>query len=283
MRSPAKSVPEIERVEHSRDKHLPTDDLGAWALVRRASTIFNSERNNRENLDKVIEFAKKAIELDRDYSEAYGLLSRAYSVAVIYAETTDKESDIRAAEAAYQRMRELAPNHADTFFTQGQLALAKEDSELALAALKGAYERNPNNVLVLSILGLTAARLGYAQDGVDLIERALELSPHDPARHMHHFALANAALSVGDLEKALAHAKQSVDLFGDFPGSLATYACVLREVGRESEARAQIDKIRTISPGTTRKEITTGAQWIGGLSDERLEAFDRLLSDAGLD
>ncbi len=275
--------PEIERVEQARDKHLPTGDLGAWALVRRASTIFNSERNNRENLNRVIEFSKKAIALDPNYSEAYGFLSRAYSVAVIYAETEDSEADLLAAEEAYQRIRELAPNYADTFFTQGQLALAKGDPELALTAFKGAYERNPNNVLVLSILGLTAARLGYAQDGIDLIERALQLSPHDPSRHMHHFALANAAMSVGDTRKALSHAKQCVDLFGDFPAGLATYASVLLAMGRDDEARVQLDRIRQVSPGTTRQEMTSGAQWIGGLSEERLEDFDRLLRESGFD
>ncbi len=273
--------PEIERVELSRDNQHATSDLGAWALVRRANVIFNSERNTRPNLDRIIEFAQKAIELDSDYPDAHGLLSRAYSVAVIFGETNDKERDLQLAEEAYFRMRDLAPNHADTFFTQGQLALANDEIELALTALKGAYERNPNNVLVLALLGLTATRLGHAQDGIDLIERALRLSPRDPTRHMNHFAAAAAALSIGDTEKAHFHAKRSVELFDEFPASLAIYAGVLRELGREKEARAQLKRIRDVSPGTTREEIVGGARWAAGLDDEQAEGFDRFLKEAG--
>lgn len=275
--------PEIERSEVSRTNHLTTQDLGAWALVRRASVIFNSERNTRANLDRVIEFSMKAIEIDDQYTEAYGLLSRAYSVAVIFDETEDQEQDIGHAEQAYARMRELAPNHADTFFTQGQLALATNQIQAALAAFKGAYERNPNNVLVLSMLGLTAARLGYAHDGIELIERALRLSPRDPTRHLHHFALANASLSIGDYDKALAHAKHSVDLANDFPAGLATYAGALQQVGREDEARAQIVRIKEVSPGTTRSELLSGAQAIGGLSADDILSFEALLQQVGFD
>ncbi len=275
-------VPEIERMEYARDKHLATEDLGAWALVRRASVIFEGERNTRDNLNRVIEYAQKAIDLDPNYPEAYGLLSRAYAVAVVLNETDNKERDLQAAADAFQKMRSLAPNNADTFYTQGQLALATDQLETALTAFKNAYDRNPNNVRILSVLGLTASRLGYAQDGIDLIERALELSPRDPARHMHHFALANAAMSIGDTQKALAHAKKSVDLFDEFPGSLATYAAVLHELGREDEARAQIDRMRTVSPGTTRQELIRGAERLAGLEDQQAERYDAFLRAAGV-
>ena len=275
-------VPEIERMEYARDKHLSTDDLGAWALVRRASVIFDGERNTRENLNRVIEYARKAIDLDPNYPEAYGLLSRAYAVAVTFNETDNKERDLQAAADAFQKMRSLAPNHADTYFTQGQLALATDQLESALTAFKNAYDRNPNNVRVLSVLGLTASRLGYAQDGIDLIERALELSPQDPARHMHHFALANAAMSNGDTQKALAHAKKSVDLFDEFPGSLATYAAILHELGQDEEAHAQIERMRMVSPGTTREELIRGAERLAGLEDQQAEQFEVFLRNAGV-
>ena len=77
--------------------------------------IFDSERNTRENLDRIVEYAQKAIDLDPNYPEAYGLLSRAYAVAVILNETADKEGDLQAAANAFQKMRTLAPNSADTF------------------------------------------------------------------------------------------------------------------------------------------------------------------------
>ncbi len=274
--------PEIERAEIAHSHHLATEDLNAWTLVRRASVILNSERYTGSNLNRVVDLAHKAIERDAGYAEAHGVLSRAHALAVLFGESSNKEADIRTAETSFRRMRDLAPNDADTFFTQGQLALAKDEIETALTALKGAYKRNPNNVMVLSILGLTATRLGYGQDGIDLIERALRLSPQDPARHMLHFALANAALSVGDRDTALYHAKQSVDLFDEFPASLAIYAGALHEFGRDEEARAQIDRIRAVSPGTTRADIISGARWTAGLSDEQAESFDAFLLDAGV-
>ena len=99
---------------------------------------------------------------------------------------------------------------------------------------------------------------------------------------MHHFALANAAMSMGDRQKALAHAKQSVDLFDEFPGSLAAYAVILHELGREDEARAQIDRMQMVSPGTTREELIKGAEHLAGLEGQQADKFDSFLRDAGV-
>lgn len=279
----AQIQPQLKNAEIARHEHLSTDDLGAWALIRRASHMFTTQRNTRKNMNIIIELAKKAIELDPTYAEAYGILSRAHSVKVMFREAEDSDEELKLARQALDEMRRLAPNDAQTFHALGQFASASSDTQRALGAYEEAYTRNPNEVSTLAALGLALARLGRVDEGLEKIERAIELSPQDPGRYSYHFYAAMASLIGRQMEQALDHARQSVELFDEFPGSLSIYAGTLAFFGRRDEAKAMLERLHEVGPGMTRDDILNGVLKSAALDGNMIEAFGNLLDEVGIE
>ncbi len=266
-------------------RHLEHSEglLKAWALTRQAFSILRSERNNKINLDRAIALCEQALDLAPDYTDAYGALARAHAIACYYAETDDGEKSIERAQEAIAILRRLAPNEAVTFHAIAQLALATDGSAKAVPAFEEAAKRNPNDVLLLASLGYHLVHCGRGEEGIAKLQRALDLSPHDPGRHRLHFLMAMALLNENEISEALGHARASVELFDEFPAALALYAGLLFAQDHKEEAKQQLARLRSLSPNITREILAQRIGYNMGLKIEHEASFNRLLDEAGFD
>jgi len=275
--------PQINQAEIVRHQDRDTEDLGAWALIREAEQRLVTKRSNRPNLEIVRQMAEKAIEIDPNYGEAYGVLSRSYSTAIVFGETDDPETARVKAEEAISKMREIAPNDPEAFHARGHLAQAVGDRERAVRFFEQSYERNPNNIRVLGLLGLNLARIGRQEDGIEKLMRALELSPQDPGKHMIHFMLAVAYVENDDMEAALYHVQNSIEIFDQFSAARGLCMRLLYLAGRKEEAKEEMRAIRHLSPGATRENFLNNFSEGDAFTDDQVAELVDMMDEIGFE
>jgi adenylate cyclase len=111
----------------------------------------------------------------------YWQLGRAHFFLVN--EDDNDESTLLLEKALYhaEKAVELNKTEADAHWVLGAvLVILGEQPEVALAEYEIALSLNPNNADLLAAYGWDLPRIGRAEDGVDLIEKARRLNPFHP-------------------------------------------------------------------------------------------------------
>jgi TolB-like protein/Tfp pilus assembly protein PilF len=135
-----------------------------------------SNRQGTDDADNMAKFARRAVELDPNYSEAWFTLALAEAQKYFYPDHSEAQL-ARARTAAETAMR-LAPDSAE-----GPAALGifyyycLRDYDRALAQLELARSRAPNNANVMLSISLVKRRQGHIEESIAIQEEAVKLDP----------------------------------------------------------------------------------------------------------
>jgi tetratricopeptide (TPR) repeat protein len=105
--------------------------------------------------------------------------------------------------------------------------------------------REPQHAEALHLLGLVALQQGAAQQGVELINRAIARQPG--AAH-YHVNLAEGYLMLGDLDRATGCCRAALRLQADCVDAVHTLGRILRSRGRKEEAVAAFRRAVRLRP-----------------------------------
>mgnify|MGYP006279427419 FL=1 len=183
-----------------------------------------------------IELLEEALELDPQFASAWAALASANLTLPVYASDAPGAHD-RAEEAAYQALS-LDPEKAEAHAVLGSLEVGRGAWMAAEARYERARELAPNNPTVRLWYSELLAKTGHLERAVGEIEVALEVDP------LYAPAIGNAGhqyASLGRLDEADAMFRRSWDLglhamfvwFGSF------YVDLMRD--RFDEAEAWLD------------------------------------------
>jgi TolB-like protein/Flp pilus assembly protein TadD len=135
-----------------------------------------SNRQGTQDLEELIKFARRAVDLDPNYAEAWCLLAIGESQKYFYPEHTDAQ--LARARTATETAMRLAP---DTAEGPGALGVFNyyclHDYDAALAQLQIARERAPNDAHTLTAMGLVKRRQGHVEESISLQQDAARLDP----------------------------------------------------------------------------------------------------------
>jgi tetratricopeptide (TPR) repeat protein len=134
--------------------------------------------------------------------------------------------DLAAAEAAFTRATELAPDYSRAWVNLGTLALERGDLDAARAHLARAVERGRDNPVAHANLGNVLTRLGLHAEAAAAYRRAVELAP---GRAAFQRGLARTLARSGDLDGARAAVREAL---AQAPQDAASRA-LARELGLE--------------------------------------------------
>ncbi len=222
--------PRVVREEIKRAARRSANQQSAWELFHRARTYLLGHVKVKES----IEFLRRAIELDPLLVEARALLGARLSYLIWYGEVDKLVESKREVDHALS----LAPTNPSVlvasciaYVHMGQHRRAVELAELAL-------ERNPNLAEAWAYRGLTLGLSGQAQDGIEKLAYAFDLSPKDPLRYMWHLFRAVCYTTMEDHESASEAARASVNLFSGWFFSHMAHAASLAMTRRPQEALA---------------------------------------------
>src|SRR5262249_39985199 len=141
--------------------------LHALALLNRQGT---------EDLEELIKFARRAVELDPNYAEAWCVLAVGESQKYFFPEHT--EAQLARARTAADKVVELAPDSADAASALGAFNYyGLRNYDAAVAQFQIAHKRAPNDPHALTAMGLVKRRQGHVEESISLQQKAARLDP----------------------------------------------------------------------------------------------------------
>ncbi len=225
-------------------------------------------------IQKGIAYLQQAIEIDPAYALAYVGLSEAYRSLALAGEMTPTEffpkskaaaqkaieiDDALAeahtalgvnffwydwnwneAEKQYQRALELNPNSVDAHMFYAHLLSNTGRHAEGLAEIKRARELDPLSPFVGALEGQFLIHAGRTDEALARLQKTFELAPDFWFPHLH---AASAYIEKGMLAEAIAEARKSKELSGGETHSMAFLGYALAKLGKQAEARAQLEEL----------------------------------------
>ncbi|MGE0700845.1 MAG: tetratricopeptide repeat protein [Hyphomicrobiaceae bacterium] len=236
---------EIERVCGPRPRNKT-----AYELALRAQVMLL--RLDRRSVEAARRLLNRALDLDPDYATAYAWLARIHSLRIGQGWARDRKGEadeaLRLAEIAIAR----EPRNVVALATTGHVHSYLRRSYVAGEhLLRRAIHACPNEPLGWLLLGATLAYTGRPQQGRELVEYALTLSPLDSSLHIFLNFAAMCCYAAGDYEDAVAFAHKAESENPSYSATYKVLACALVGLGRVAEARAVAARLRAIEPHYT--------------------------------
>jgi adenylate cyclase len=172
---------------------------GAYALAAR----FGFGGNPAQMLDKAMEVATRALEINPDIPDAHATVGSVY----LFRRDYDK------ALGAGRRAVELGPSNAEAHALLGQSLFYAGELTEAIAVLQRAQRLSPRHPSwYLFIHALAVAETGDFEGAINIARRGLEKAESPFNKSAAHLILAFALAETGSLQEARAHATEAYRL-----------------------------------------------------------------------
>jgi TolB-like protein len=240
--------PSLRLAEFARVRARPTEDLTAYDLYLRALPhSFATQTGNEEALHLL----RRAIALDPSFAAAKGTLAGLHVLrfAQSWVEEGDVEEAVRLAREVVDGAGEDAPSalawagHALAFFAR--------DYEAASLAAERALLLAPNSALVLLLGGWSRLYAGDGAGAAARLERAMRLSPVDPAKFYVITALGYANFLLRRYQEAADLARAAIGARPTFLLAHRLLVASLAQLGDRPATDAALRALLASAPGYT--------------------------------
>ena len=270
-------APKLEQVEIERAKRKPTESLDAYDYFLRGTASLH--QGTKEAIGEALRLFYQAIELDPEFSSAYGMAAWCYVVRKTNGWMRDLVQEVAETTRLAQRATELGRDDAVALCWGGYaLAYVAGDVDAGLAFIDQALALNPNLATAWNYSGWVRIFRGEHQSAMDCFERALRLSPRDPTVFHTRTGIAYANLLAGHYDKASSAAR---DALRDqtWLGGLRVLAASKALAGQLEEAREAVDRLLQLDPAV---RISNLKDRISPLRPEDFAKYADGLRKAGL-
>jgi adenylate cyclase len=193
----------LDQAEIARATRKPVGNLDAYDICLRAIARFRED--TREACDDALRMLYRAIELDPDYSRAYGLAIRGYATRKVQGWNIDKASEITEVRRLASKVAAVGRDDELALASAGQaLAWVCRDFQLGEALVEQALALNPNSAFVQQMHAYVSVYLGKHQAALDEIELVVRLNPLDPDISRSEVIRTAALVLLGRYEEAVA-------------------------------------------------------------------------------
>ena len=191
------------------------------------------------------------------------------------AEAAFNAGDLAAAEEAFLRLAELAPEHPDALNGLGIVARYRGELGRAVEHLERAHAADPSRDYVLRNLVMVLHAAGRLDQASRRAARLVELAAEQPEAHC---VLARLQMELGQRAAGIGSFRRAVALAPDSADALHGLAEALVIAGEIDEAVAVLERLITIAPDFAGGHLALGnvrkKQW---RLDEALACYERAL------
>jgi len=187
----------------------------------------------KDDAQKALAAARKAVELDASLAEAHTPLANALVLNLQFS----------ASLPEFQRGIELNPNYATAHLWYGEQLQNEGRFDEAMAELKRAQELDPLSLVINSALGSILSVAGRDDEAIEQLRKTIEM---DPAFDLTHWFLGQAYENKGQVTEAIAQYQKAAQLNSD-PAVQASLARAYALAGRGEEARKILNNLTTAS------------------------------------
>ena len=201
-------APKLEQVEIERANRKPTESLDAYDYFLRATASLH--QGTKEAVGEALRLFYQAIELDPEFSSAYGMAAWCYVVRKTNGWMRDLVQEVAETTRLARRATELGRDDAVALCWGGYALAYVADVDDGLAFIDRALSLNPNLAAAWNYSGWARIFLGEHQSAIDRFERALRLSPRDPTVFHVRTGIAYANFLAGHYDAASSAARDAV-------------------------------------------------------------------------
>jgi serine/threonine protein kinase/Tfp pilus assembly protein PilF len=268
----------LSPAEKARIERQPTKNLTAYDYYLKGREDYRQYRE-RDN-ENAIEYFKKALELDPEYSLAYAGLGDAYAQRQwrFGYPRAWLDSSIVMSEKAL----EIDPNSAEAFKALGLAYEYRGWLRQALESNEKAVALNPSYQDAVANTGWVHWMRGDLDKGYQWMRRSTVLNPADA---QHFFGIGTVLTTLGDTVRARKYLERALDLRPDFEYAYWGKVNLFMIQGKYQEAIAESKKLLEIAPeGFTAQDIAGEAQFFAGnfakavVYSEKAAAINRRVS-----
>lgn len=240
--------PQLRKAEIGRARQKRPDSMDAWDLYVQALPLVYS--TSAANHTRAIALLDRALAIEPDYAPALALAAWARekrgSVGGV-AGSSDAEDALALAERAF----DADPDDPMVIALLGFLRIKFACDYSGLDLCIRAVALNPNNTLVLNFATVAHSLAGDLDEMIACANRALELSPGSPDTYVCLQDIACGQLMAGRFQKALYWAGRSIEVNDSFVFARLAVAVASAHLGRVAEARDAIEKVLELRPDLT--------------------------------
>ncbi|MCK4991521.1 MAG: tetratricopeptide repeat protein, partial [Bacteroidales bacterium] len=212
-------------------KKRQTDNIEAFNLYLQGRHFWIQE--GRDDLDKSIEYYKRALELDPDFALAYSGIAMSYTSYAWYGYSPRRDVIPQAKNAAMKALEidnTLGEAHAELAFTQLAYDWDWSGSE---KGFKRALELNPNYARAHTLYAWLLTYVGRLDEAIEESKRAHEL---DPLSSYIWVELGRRYYFARDYDKAIEEYRKVLELFPSSWYARSELALALSQKGLHNEA-----------------------------------------------
>src|SRR5262249_33649897 len=244
--------PEIEDTERLKAGRRRPESLTAYEIALRAwsHALEGQDKADPEVFTQSIREAREALTIDPNSVRALHALAQAHGNAFYLGMASDRKQALREATSAAARAIELDGTDALGYALRATSVMHGGQWDRypeALLDARRAHEINPNDTLVLRVLGLFEAFSGEAERGIELLHLVLRLNPRDSRSHMTYNILANACFIAERYAGAIDWASRALMNRPQMVGAHTFIVLGLVGIGEIGKAKAMFETLRKVA------------------------------------
>jgi len=199
-----------------------------------------------------LRYFEQALVIDPTYAPAMALAALCHAERRDQSWMKDPEREANDAIRLASRAVELGKDDANVFWMAGYAILRFQmDLPRAKALVRHSLELNPNSAMALAIAGEIEADLGNTKEALELLFRAMRLSPRDPRGWFITSKMAWAYFVDGQFDNAITAAKKVLNQNPRSAYALRFLAANLAIQGRLIDAAEAIRQVLAVEPQLT--------------------------------
>jgi adenylate cyclase len=242
--------PELDKAERERARAKRPENLNAWDLYQRG--LWHLYKRTKDDLVEAEGLFQQALESDPSLVPALCAATEVHVLRVLFGFADDPTFHRREALRLARSAVELDHQDARAQSALGRAYSASREHEAAIPHLKTAIALNPSFAWAQYLLGAALTYSGQALAGIPHLELAIKQNPHDPYVSRFMACLAEAHMFLGEDERAVEWAQQSLrqPTAVHFTGHTAL-AAALGHLGRSEEAQGVLSALHAQWPHFT--------------------------------
>ena len=242
--------PELQRAEAERIRQKRPDSMAAYDYLLQGLAYMN--KLTPKDTRGALQYFRKAIELDPNYSRAYSYAAWCYRREVQLGGMTLSDEEKAEAIDLMQKALELDKNDPVVLWQAGTFKVHfKQDLDDAAALIDRSLAMNPNSPRAWNASAECRGYMGDTETSIRHAERAIGMSPRNPSQWVHYWSIARAHLQERRYEEAAKFAKNALQIHEGTVPAYHILAAACAHLGRMDEARAAVTKALEFDPDLT--------------------------------
>jgi TolB-like protein len=244
-------APKLEEAETERAMRKPTESLDAYDCYLRAFASYcrASRECDREACEEALRLSYRAIELDPEYSSAYGMAAWCYYRRFHYCWMADCQREIAEAQRLAWRVVDLGGDDSLALCRSGfALAFLVDDLDAGRALIDRALAINPNLAMAWATGGWVRNFLGDNESAIEHFMNSIRQNPRDPGILDSYGGIAHAHFCLGNYDEASAWVEKALAEAPNYGPVLRLGAAADALAGRLERAQEAVRRVREFDP-----------------------------------